>query len=96
MVVRRAARTDANHAAIVKALRAVGASVQSLAGVADGCPDILVGYRGVNLLLELKDSTKPPSGRRLTAEQVKWIEAWRGDVRVVDSVGGALRALGVA
>ena len=44
--MRRAARTDSNHEEIVKALRAVGATVQSLAGVGHGVPDLLVGYQG--------------------------------------------------
>ena len=42
---RRAARRDDNEAAIVEALRAVGASVEIL-GNGDGVPDLLVGYAG--------------------------------------------------
>lgn len=43
--MRRAARTDANQTAIVEALRKCGASVQSLAAVGKGVPDLLVGLR---------------------------------------------------
>jgi Holliday junction resolvase len=52
--VRRAARTDANQDGIVAALRGAGASVQSLAATGKGCPDLLVGWRGANLLMECK------------------------------------------
>jgi hypothetical protein len=93
--VRRAARVDANQDAVVIALRAAGASVQSLAAVGAGVPDLLVGIRGVNLLLEVKDGAKSPSERRLTEDQVKWHGAWNGPVCVVDGPEAALRAIGV-
>lgn len=92
---RRAARVDANHNEIVKALRAAGASVQSLADAGDGVPDLLVGFRGRNWILELKDGKKPPSHRRLTAPQIDWHAAWRGDVRTVLSPDEALHVIGV-
>jgi hypothetical protein len=42
-VRRRAAKVDANHSAIVEALRKVGCKVLSLAANGKGCPDLLVG-----------------------------------------------------
>jgi hypothetical protein len=93
-MVRRAARTDDNQAAIVQALRAVGATVQSLAAVGAGCPDLLVGYRGSNHLLEVKDLAKPASARKLTEDQVRWHATWRGQRLVVESVEDALVAIG--
>ena len=65
--MRRAAKVDANQTEIVKALRQVGASVQSLAATGKGCPDLLVGIRGLNFLIEVKDGAKPRSDRKLTA-----------------------------
>ena len=92
----RAARIDANHEQVVSALRAAGASVQSLAGVGKGVPDLLVGFQGKTLLMEIKDGRKTPSERRLTEDQVKWHGAWRGGpLAVVDGVDAALRMLGV-
>ena len=92
--MRRAARTDANHEEIVKALRAVGASVQSLAAVGHGVPDLLVGYLGKTILMEVKDGTKSPSKRQLTEDQVKWIDSWTGgSVFIVDNVEAAWNAL---
>ena len=94
--MRRAARIDANQDAIVSALRAAGASVQSLAAVGQGVPDLVVGIRGEDFFLECKDGAKRPSARALTPDQRKWIDAWRGrPVVVVNSPDEALRAVGV-
>ena len=94
--MRRAARTDENQEQIVKALRAVGASVQSLAAVGHGVPDLLVGYQGKNILIEIKDGNKTPSKRKLTDDQVKWHDNWNGGaVAVVESVDAAWAALGI-
>lgn len=94
--MRRAAKVDANHTQVVMALQAVGATVQSLAAVGQGVPDLLVGFQGKTLLMEIKDGKKPPSARRLTEQQLTWHGAWRGGpVAIVDGVDAALRALGV-
>lgn len=92
--MRRAAKVDANHGEIVRALEAVGARVQSLAAIGNGCPDLLV-YRGQKLfLLEVKDGSKVPSAQRLTPAQVKWHATWGGSVHVVRNVDEALVAIG--
>jgi Holliday junction resolvase len=94
--MRRAAKVDANQEQIVEALRTAGATVQTLAAVGKGVPDLLVGFQGKTLLLEVKDGRRPPSERRLTEDQLKWHGAWRGGpVAIVDGVEAALRALGV-
>lgn len=93
--MRRAARVDDNQAEIVAALRRAGCSVCSLAGVGRGCPDLAVGLRGVTYLLEVKDGSKCPSKRRLTAGERQWHEGWRGHVAVVHSVDEALDAVGL-
>jgi hypothetical protein len=46
-----AAKVDANQAAVVAALRKIGASVQPLHGVGAGVPDLLVGFQGRNWLI---------------------------------------------
>lgn len=93
--MRRAAKVDANQAEIVAALRAVGATVQPLHAVGQGCPDLLVGYRGQNYLLEVKDGSKPPSARKLTPDQVSWHDTWRGRAAVVASVDEAFAAVAI-
>jgi len=91
----RAAKIDANQPKIVNMLRLVGCSVQPLHRVGQGCPDLLVGYHGQNLLFEVKDGQKPPSARKLTPAEAEWHETWRGQVVTVSSVREALEAIGI-
>ena len=64
--------------------------MQDLARVGDGCPDILVGVAGRNILMEIKDGSKSRSRRGLTPDQVAWHAAWRGQKTVVESVDDAI------
>jgi len=83
-------KIDLNHNEIVKALRAVGATVLSLATIGSGCPDILVGFRGDNFLMEIKSERG-----KLNQAQVDWHTHWRGSkVRVVRSIEEALIEIG--
>ena len=95
--MRRAARQDANHAAIVEVLRSMGATVCDLSPMGQaqpGCPDLLVGFRHQTYLFEVKDGSKPASKKRLTVEQREWHDAWRGaPVVIVESVNAAIVAL---
>ena len=93
--MRRAARVDENQSDIVKALRKAGYSVAITSGLGEGFPDLLVGARGKNYLLEIKDGSKPPSAQKLTADQVEWHRNWRGHVAVIDSVESALKEIGI-
>lgn len=88
------ARIDDNQTKIVEALRSIGATVQSLAGVGKGCPDLVVGFRSVNYLMEIKDGAKVPSARKLTPDEAEWHDLWRGEVYVVKSVTQALIVIG--
>lgn len=90
----RAARVDANQGEIVKALRKSGAAVQSLSSTGKGCPDLLVGFRGINYLIEVKDGGKPKSARRLTPDQVVWHSSWLGSVFIAEDVDQALKIIG--
>ena len=84
--LRYKAKVDANQQDIVKALRDMGCSVQSLAMVGGGVPDLLVGYRGNNYLFEVKDGSKPPSARALTPDQLDWLQQWRGQWALIETV----------
>lgn len=92
-MARRAANIDANQPEIVDALRKAGASVAHLHGVGMGCPDILVGFRGANILMEIKDGSKVPSARKLNAMQAEWHKLWQGQACVVNSAEEALAVL---
>ena len=88
-----ARRIDANQNDIVAALRACGAVVRVVTQ-GDGIPDLLVGYRGYTLLLEVKDGNKPPSARTLTEAEQKFFDEWKGGmVAIVNSADEALDIL---
>jgi len=88
--MRLAPRIDANQESIVAALRKAGCSVQSLARVGAGCPDILVGRAGSNWLMEIKTD-----GGTLTQAQLDWNREWNGQADVVRSLEGALAVVGL-
>jgi len=91
--MRRASRVDANQEQVVSALRACGAYVR-IVSQGDGIPDLLVGYRGHTLLLEVKDGRKPPSAQALTPAEEKFHREWPGGgLHVVNSVEAALDIL---
>lgn len=93
--MRRAAKVDTNQPAIVQALREVGATVEPTHMLGRGFPDIVVGFRGVNYLIEIKDGEKSPSKRRLTSDEKEWHLAWNGTVDIVESVEDAYEVLGL-
>jgi len=91
--MRRAARVDENQGLIVKALRACGATVRIITQ-GDGIPDLLVGYRGHTILMEVKDGNKPPSARQLTTAEQIFFDQWTGGkLFIVNSVEEALAVL---
>lgn len=95
MAGRRAARTDANQATIVETHRRAGASVQSLANLGRGVPDLLIGFQGRNYLAEVKDGSRRPSERRLTGDEARWLTRWTGQVTVIETALDALALIGV-
>jgi hypothetical protein len=91
--MRHAARIDANQEQIVAALRAMGATVR-IVTQGNGLPDLLVGFRGVTILMEVKDGQKVPSARKLTPAEQKFFDEWRGGiVAIVNSVDEAIDLL---
>jgi Holliday junction resolvase len=87
---RRAARTDMNQKSLVNQIRRCGISVAITSGVGDGFPDIVVGHQGVNYLCEIKNPDKSPSERKLSKEEKKWHEKWRGQVAIVETLEDVL------
>jgi len=98
--MRRAAKRDRSEPAIVAALREAGASVHRISD--KDAPDLLVGFSGINLLMEVKN---PPGdrggtskdGQHLLEGQAKWHREWKGaEVLVVHSPGEAVGAMMIA
>jgi len=83
-------RVDENQKQLVHTFIALGASVLNLSTVGRGCPDLLVGYRGKSVLVEIKRNEKAT----YTEPQVKFMQEWRGGaVSRIDSVDAAIRLI---
>lgn len=91
--MRRAANLDRNHAEVVTSLERAGMKVQSLASMGGGVPDLLVGFRGLSCVLEIKDGTLPPSARGLTEAEKNWHATWPGHAVIVESAEAAVLAV---
>ena len=97
--MRRAAKADTTSPEIVKALRSAGITVEPrLARVGGGVPDLLAGFRGHNVLLEVKTGIRD-CDRKLTQDETSWHETWGGQVAVVstadEAIDEVLRAAGL-
>lgn len=58
----------------------------------------LIGYSihaGANLLVEIKDGSKPPSAQRLTPDEQEWHSTWRGQKCIVANPEEARRIVGL-
>lgn len=53
--------------------------------IGKGFPDIVIGYRGKNYLIEIKDGNKTKSQTKLTPEESKFHLHWKGQVNVAYS-----------
>ena len=84
--MRKYARKDSNHKEIIQAFRDLGASVFDTASLGSGFPDIVIGMKGSNVLVEIKDGSLPPSKRKLTPDEIKFHELWRGKVVIINNV----------
>lgn len=84
--MRRAAKIDANQHELVEALKRIGARCYFI-----GKPlDLLVGFRGRNILLEVKNAEGKD---RLTREQEEFISTWNGELHVCRTVDEAIDAV---
>ena len=92
MMMRRAAKVDANHTQLVKQLRQCGYSVLPCHQLKNAF-DILVGARGRNFAFEIKDPDKAPSARKLTLGEAKFHESWQGQVDVVETLDDCLNII---
>ena len=81
--MRKYARKDGNQKQIEKELTGIGLAVHDLSPMGDGCPDLLVGFKGKNYLFEIKDPDQPPCKRKLTQFEQKWRDVWKGQVSTV-------------
>jgi len=93
--MRRKAKRDVNEGEIVDGLRQIGATVGRINE--EDYPDLIVGFRGVNYLIEIKPPSGPRggvSGRTLSTGQLKWAMEWRGQIDMARNLDEAMRIIG--
>ena len=91
--MRKIGRVDSNQKELVKQLRAIGASVAITSNIGNGFVDIVVGYKGVNYLFEIKDGKKPPSQRKLTVDEAYFFDKWSGNCHIVHNIDECLNII---
>lgn len=84
---------DASQDGIVAALEAAGATVQDLCRYGK-VPDLLVGYRKANYLIECKPEEGDSRQLNLNANQVEWHAVWQGQVAIAHTPAEALAIIG--
>jgi hypothetical protein len=85
MSFRRAARTDDNQPEVVKEFRRLGWCVLIISQLKNCC-DIMVSKGGVTIAIEIKDGSKPPSARKLSAGEQEFKDSWLGRWELVESI----------
>ena len=83
-------KTDNNHKQIMAAFRSLGCSVHDTSRLGGGFPDLVVGINGVNILVEVKDGSLPPSGRKLTEKEDEFFRKWKGKAVIVSSINDVM------
>lgn len=92
--MRTKARKDRNQDLIVEALRKAGVYVRIMNN--PDLPDLLCGYMGVTVLIEIKDGERFPSERRLRPGQQKFFNEWTGGpLAKIETIGEAFNLLGI-
>lgn len=86
--VKRGKRVDGNQAEIVDYFVSQGCSVLDTSALGGGAPDILVGFKGRNVWVEIKTAKG-----RLSRLQRIFHAAWRGQVAVLRCPSDAQRLL---
>lgn len=74
------ANRDDNHKDVTQALEKIGCTVHDASVVGGSFPDLVVGYRGLTMLIEVKT----PKGR-VKEGQRKWHTEWKGHTCIVRS-----------
>lgn len=88
-----AKKIDDNQKLIVHQLRKIGASVAITSMVGKGFVDIVIGWRGKNFLIELKDGAKSASRKLLTADEKEFFQTWNGQVDIAESFDDILKII---
>lgn len=87
-------KTDLNHKELIDKIRKIpNISVFSTHTIGKGFPDIVVGYKGLNYLIEIKDGSKYKSQKKLTESELKFHNSWKGQVSIAENIDDVLKLI---
>lgn len=84
-IMKYGTKKDANHHEVVDALKKAGAYVIDMSHVGCGFPDLIVGFQGKTMLMEIKNLKTAYGKKGLNKNQLKWREQWTGGTYCVVS-----------
>lgn len=83
-------RTDSNQKEVFKVFRDMGCTVLNLSNVG-ACCDCLVAVSPTRqILIEIKDGSKPQSQRKLTRSEAKFHDEWKGELYIINNIHEAI------
>lgn len=85
-----AAKVDANHSEVIRTFRDFGFSVADTSRLGGGFPDCVIARGLKTAVVEIKDGKKVPSARKLTADEERFKNEWRGRWCLVESIDDVL------
>lgn len=85
MSFRRAAKVDDNQKEVVAALRKLGWTVLIISQLKNCC-DLFISKNGRTIAVEVKDGKKPPSSRKLSEGEKKFMESWQGEYALIETL----------
>lgn len=83
-------KKDANHREIVAAFKKLGAGVIDLSPLGYGVPDLFIGTRCINYLVEIKNPGTSYGRKGGNPLQVAWANDWPSPVYIVESMEDVL------
>jgi len=89
----RARKIDSNQNQVVKNLRQLGISVAITSSLGKGFPDLVIGYKGKNYLIELKDGAKTKSQKKLTTDEQDFFDSWKGQISKCENIDEILKLI---
>lgn len=99
----RARKIDSNQTRVVAALRRAGLSVAVTSSLGNGFPDLVVAGYSIHeknpgnktIVVELKNPDMPPSGQKLTPDEIKFMDEWCGEYLKTNNVDDILKSFGL-
>jgi len=83
-------KRDGNQKEIERVLRQLNIPYKDTSKVGGGFSDMVVGYKGINYLLELKVGKN-----KLQQNQIDFHDIWKGKIDVVRNIDEVLELLGI-